>query len=433
MQSELNRLNGYSRRKFMSYSAKSLLGVGVAPMLANTVASDTRAEQLAAHSPRARNVIYLYMTGGMSHIDTFDTKPGKETQGPVESVKTAVTGQRISEYLPGMAGQMDKVAVLNGMHSTQGAHETGQYFMHTSYLKRGTISHPSLATWAMKLGGRLNTTLPGSVVVNGGSGAIGHGFMDSRFGPLGIGNPEQGLQHSKLAKGVSEDRLQRRLDMANTLNDKFLREHSTRKVRDYNALYDEALRMMHSSDLGAFDISKETAGLRAAYGDNSFGQGCLLARRLVEHRVRFVEVHLGGWDTHNDNFERVRERATLLDQGMSTLLADLDRRGMLEETLVVLSTEFGRSPNIVQTNGGRNHHPKAFSCLLAGGGVHGGINYGSTDPTGHEVATGKVTVPDFNATIAHALGLPIDHVETSPSGRPFKIADKGRPVFELFS
>ncbi|MDA1044926.1 MAG: DUF1501 domain-containing protein [Verrucomicrobia bacterium] len=433
MKDELNRLDTLSRRRFMSYTAKSLFGVGVAPMLGNTLATTSHAETPGTHPASARNVIYLFMSGGMSHIDTFDTKPGSANQGPVESIKTNVTGQRISEYLPGMARHMNKVALINSMYTTQGAHEQGQYFMHTSYIKRGTISHPSLACWALKLGGRTNETLPGNVVINGGSGAIGNGFLEPAYSPLVIGNPTAGLQHSTRANGITQKRLDHRVDMARQLNDKFLRQVKNKNVRSYNDLYDDALGLMRSSDLKAFDLDQETPGLRAAYGDNEFGQGCLLARRLVEHRVRFVEVHLGGWDTHTDNFDRVSERAAILDQGMSTLLADLQRRGMLEETLVVLATEFGRSPEIVKDNDGRNHHPKAFSCLLAGGGVHGGAVYGRTDPDGNEVIVDKVTVPDFNATIAYALGLPMHQTVFSPTGRPFKIADKGKPIVQLFS
>ena len=433
MKSELNQLDPLSRRRFISYSAKSLLGVGIAPMLGNTIATEGRAERPGLHPARARNVIYLFMSGGMSHIDTLDTKPGSESQGPVESIKTNVTGQRISQYLPGLAQQMDKVALINSMYSTQGAHEQGQYYMQTSYIKRGTISHPSLASWAMRMSGRTNETLPGNVVINGGSSTTGNGFLESRFSPLRIGNPSAGLQHSKRADGITAQRLQHRIDMAQQLNTKFLKQFNHKHVRAYNDLYDDALRLMGSRDLKAFDLNQEKAELRAAYGRNEFGQGCLLARRLVEHHVRFVEVHLGGWDTHTENFERVSDRAAILDQGMSTLLADLQRRGMLEETLVVLATEFGRSPEIVKGNDGRNHHPKAFSCALAGGGIHGGAVHGATDPSGHEIIADKVTIPDFNATIAYALGLPLEQIITSPSGRPFQIANKGTPCVELFS
>jgi uncharacterized protein (DUF1501 family) len=166
------------------------------------------------------------------------------------------------------------------------------------------------------------------------------------------------------------------------------------------------------------------------YGNDSFGQGCLLARRLVEHGVRFVEVNLGGWDMHQDIYTRLPEKLSTLDQGLGALLGDLDGRGLLEDTLVVLTSEFGRTPKINQ-NSGRDHYPKAFSSVLWGGGVNGGQVYGKTDK-GIEVTENKVTVPDFNATIAYALGLPLDTVLYSPSKRPFTVADKGQPVTALF-
>jgi len=188
---------------------------------------------------------------------------------------------------------------------------------------------------------------------------------------------------------------------------------------------------MNSKDLAAFDLSQEPKLTRDVYGDSRFGKSCLLARRLVEHGVRFVELTLGGWDTHNDNHDQVAGLTSPLDQSVSALLDDLHYRGLLDETLVVIGTEFGRSPEI-NSNAGRNHHPSAFSCVLAGGGIKGGQVYGSTDASGHSVADNGVSVPDFNATIAYALGLPIDKVVHSPSGRPFRVADKGRPITALF-
>jgi hypothetical protein len=188
---------------------------------------------------------------------------------------------------------------------------------------------------------------------------------------------------------------------------------------------------MRSSDLVAFDIDLETPAMRASYGETPFGSGCLLARRLVEHGVRYVEVVSDGWDTHADNFDRLGDLTPAIDQGLSALLADLDARGLLHETLVVLATEFGRTPDIDQDQG-RNHYPKAFSCLLAGGGVRGGQRYGSTDDEGREVVSDPVSIQDFNATIAHAAGLPLDYVVTSPTGRPFKVADKGVPITSIF-
>jgi uncharacterized protein (DUF1501 family) len=197
-------------------------------------------------------------------------------------------------------------------------------------------------------------------------------------------------------------------------------------------MYDDAIAMMKSEDLKAFDLTEEPDEMRAAYGKDNFGQGCLLARRLVERGVRFVEVSLGGWDTHNANFVRVPELCDTLDKGLASLLADLNARGLLDETMVVLASEFGRTPTINQ-NVGRDHYPKAFSAIMAGGGIKGGQVYGKTDKEGREVVENKVEVPSINASIAFALGLPLDQVIYSPSKRPFTIADKAQPLTELFA
>ena len=204
-------------------------------------------------------------------------------------------------------------------------------------------------------------------------------------------------------------------------------------MKAYEELYREAISLMNSKDLKAFDLREEDQATRDLYGSGNFAQGCLLARRLVEHDVRFVEVQLGGWDTHYDNFTAVEGRCLEFDQAYAALLTDLGKRGKLQDTLVVVATEFGRTPEIkTEHSNGRDHHPNAFSCVLAGGGVKGGMKYGATDSSGSKVKENVVSVQDFNATIAYALGLPHDLVLMSPTKRPFKIADKGTPVTSIF-
>jgi uncharacterized protein (DUF1501 family) len=222
-----------------------------------------------------------------------------------------------------------------------------------------------------------------------------------------------------------------RLQAAKALDKPFAETYNIKNVRAYSDMYDDAIKMMKSEELKAFDLDAEPAKLRDKYGRDRFGQGCLLARRLVEHGVRFVEVSFGSWDTHNANFTRVPELADELDAAMSTLLQDLQSHGLLDETLVVLATEFGRTPEL-NANDGRDHHPAGFSCVLAGGGIRGGQVFGATDERGDKVAAGAVSIPDFNATIGYALGLPLDTVVYSPSKRPFTVADKGKPVAQLF-
>lgn len=426
--------DAFSRRAFVTGAAKTLLGVGAMPLFSSMAQAATAGGLSLPSGAPAKSVIYLYMSGGMSHLDTFDTKPGAETQGPVESIKSNADGILVSQYFPNMAKQMDKVAVINSMNSTQGAHQQGRYYMHTSYQMRGTIRHPDMGAWtAMHLGKR-NQGLPANVKIGGNSAGLGGGFLESKFGALPIGNPEAGLQHSTLPRGVGDDQFNRRMKRVHRMNELFTEKYDTKQARAYAEMYDEAVRLMKSKDLETFDLTQEKQETREAYGNNPFGQACLLARRLVENGVRFIEVDHGGWDTHEDNFGRVELRGTQLDQALAALLADLSSRGMLQDTLVVLATEFGRTPTVqVERNNGRNHYPQAFTCLLAGGGIKGGLKYGSTDKEGREVVENQVNVPSFNATIAHALGLPLEKKTMSPSLRPFTVADKGKPILELFS
>jgi uncharacterized protein (DUF1501 family) len=223
-----------------------------------------------------------------------------------------------------------------------------------------------------------------------------------------------------------------RLALARKFDADFHQRYNVKQVRAYTQMYDDAVRIMQSKDLAAFNLNEEQEATRERYGDNSFGQGCLLARRLIENDVRAVEVSYGGWDMHNNVFISAPERCGVLDQAMAALLDDLERRGRLDSTVVVLTTEFGRTPRINQ-NAGRDHYPKAFSSVVAGGGFQGGITYGQTDEGGENVIENPVKIPDFNATIAYAMGMPLDHVIFSPSKRPFTVAHKGKPVLDLLA
>ena len=311
-----------TRRHFMRMTAGSTLGVGLLTQaMSEDIFAAADADSTLRKRPTARNVIYLYMSGGMTHIDTFDPKPGSEVGGPVEAIPTNVDGVFISEYLPGIAQHMDKAAIVRSLTSTQGAHAQGNYYMHTSYSPRGTIKHPGLGAWIQRLDGKTNRTLPAAVRVGGG-GAGGAGFMESKFAPLQLGNPNEGLKNSKLSEGMTEREFDDRLALTNAFNKKFRETYNQKDVRAQKDMYEDAVKLMRSEDLKAFDLSKEDAKVREAYGNNSFGQGALLARRLLENDVRFVEVNLGGWDTHSNNFVSVPQRTATLDQAVSTLLTD---------------------------------------------------------------------------------------------------------------
>jgi uncharacterized protein (DUF1501 family) len=429
--SDFNRYDEPTRRRFISNAAKMYLGVNLFPMLGSSIAG---AAPTSAGTAKAKSVIYLYMSGGMSHLDTFDPKKKKDVMGPTEAIATKATDIMVGKWLPETAKVMDKVCVVNSMTSRQGAHEQGTYIMHTSYDMRGTVKHPSLGAWVMKLGGRHNPEIPGYVAIDSSQEYSGGGFFGAKYAAAPIGSPTDGLQDSKKPGAVSQADFDSRLSLADRLNKQFHGRYENADVKAYEELYLEAIKLMKSKDLKAFNIKDEPAATRQLYGQGRFAQGCMLARRLVEHGVRFVEVQLGGWDTHYDNFAAVEGRCKELDQAYAGLLTDLEKRGMLKDTLVVVATEFGRTPEIkTEHNDGRDHHPAAFTCLLAGGGVKGGFKYGETDASGNRVKDKPVTPQDFNATIAYALGVPHDLTVMSPSGRPFKFADKGVPVMDVFA
>lgn len=424
--------NDQSRREFATRAARSLLGVSLLPGWARGAGSPPpapRPPQVAT----ARQVIYLYMAGGQSHLDTWDPKESAKTSGPVKPIATTVDGVRVSEYLPLTARQMHQVAVVRSLTSNQGAHEQGNYFMHTSYAPRGTIRHPGLGAWLnLFQPGAGHDTLPNYVYVGNDSRHPGAGFLPAVHQPLFVNHPESGIKNVTRQDGLSAEKLEKRLGLAAELDREFVEAFPHRRVKAYAEMYDGAMRMMRSADLKAFDLAAESEAIRRAYGADPFGQGCLLARRLLEHGVRFVEVSLGGWDTHSANFVQMPDLCATFDRAYATLLNDLHLRGMLAETLVVVATEFGRTPDI-NMNVGRDHYPQAFSAALAGGGVRGGQLFGETDAEGREVVADPTDVPSFNATLAQALGLPLDQVVFSPEKRPFTIADKGSPLGRLFA
>ena len=418
-----------SRRKFIKGMAKTCLGVS-----AIMGAGDLTAYEIPGKPASARHVIFLYMSGGMTHIDTFDPKPeNAEVMGETNAIATSADGIQIGHWLPETAKQMHNASLIRSLTSNQGAHQQANYLLHTSYQRRGTIKHPTLGSWVSRLSGKLNKTLPAQVRINGGSDVLGAGFLESKHGPLPLGNPSSGIQNSKAAKYLDETMYDGRLKTAQEFNKMFLGEYSQKQVRAYTDLYNDAVKLMSSKDLEAFDLTKETQETRDMYGDDNFGQGCLLARRLVDTGVRFVEVQLGGWDMHNDVFGNMETRGATLDQGLSALLKDLERTGKLSNTMVVVASEFGRSPEVKAGRIGRDHHPTAFSAFLAGGGIKGGTVYGVSDKRAHYVEEEGASVEDLNATIAHALGLKLEEIHYSPSGRPFKVAHDGKILNKILA
>jgi len=413
-----------TRRQFVESLAAGLLGVSLVPSGGAAAALAAPAAQRA--TAKARRVIYLFMEGGMSHLDTFDLKPdNKEVQGPVSPIKTSADGIQISEYLPLLARQMHHVALIRSLTHNLGAHEPGQYIIRTGFAHQTGITHPALGAWCTLLGTPLNAGLPPYVRIGDLANHPGCGFFDMKYSPLPISKAEDGLANSTLRAGMTQERFQRNLTLAEKLDASLLAQFPNKDVRAYGEIYANAVRTMTSSDLDAFDLTKEPEAVREAYGsDHAFGAGVLLARRLVERGVNFVEVDLGGWDTHLDNHKAVAARCAILDRPLARLIADLDASGLLDETLIVLATEFGRTPEIDEFKG-RSHHPFAFSCLLIGGGIQGGQVIGKSDASGSRVTEQPVSILDFHATIATALGLDTTRLEAPfVGGQKFSIIGK---------
>lgn len=413
---ELAGKDPLSRRYFMEMSAKLTLGVGLSvPFLPRNLP--------AQEGGKAKNLIYIYLSGGMTHLDTFDPKRG-DVMGNTEVINTNVDNMKMGMHLTELAKQADKLAVINSMFSTNGAHEQGQYIMRTGYEKRATIVHPTVGPWAATLLGESGKVLPDSVVI--GRSTSNAGFMEPRLSPLPIADPAGGVPNTELI--VEGERFTRRMEMAQKLGQQFTEKFKYTGPESYVEYYNQANKLLKSDELSAFDISGENA---TEYGTTRLGQGCLLARRLVENGVRVVEVISGGWDMHVDVATGTASKLPELDKAVAALLKDLESRGLLDTTLVAIGTEFGRTPDI-NMNSGRDHYPAAYSCVLAGGGIKGGTVYGSTDGSGKKVKSDPVKPEDFLATIGYGLGLPLDQTVYSPTQRPFTFADKGKPVTKLF-
>ncbi len=421
-----------SRRTFLERCAKAAYGLSILPFLGHeTFGAETIAAPIAplVKGPgfgSAKNIIILNLTGGMTHIDTFDPKTG-ETKGPGKAISTKADFQ-VTEYLPKTAAIADKIAVIRSMSAKIGVHEAARYFMRTGFEKRGTIKHPWLGAWAQHYLGPSHQTLPSSVCVNRNSDH-GNGFFPATFSPLPILDPDAGLQNSRSA--VGPDGVSKRLDLVNQLDQSFRQRFPDENVSAYDDFYESTVRLMKSSDLKAFDVTAEPSALRESYGKNKFGQGCLLARRLIENGIRSVEVVSGGWDMHNNLEEAMGSRGGEFDVAFAALISDLESRGLLKNTLVAVMTEFGRKPDF--QGSGRGHYPKVFTTVLAGAGIKRGYVHGASDPTGSEPIKDPVTVGNLHATIGYAAGLAINEPAISPSGRPFTVGNKAEPVRDLFA
>lgn len=421
-----SRIHGEGRRSFFRRIA---LGAGGAVTLGWNESTALLANDLRK---RGMACILLYMRGAPSQFETFDPKPGTETGGPTAAIATAAAGIHIAEGWERVAEQMKDISIIRSLtNGKEGAHDRAVYQLHTGYLQSATVRHPSLGAIAAAELGAKSFDLPHFVNIGHRSGVIGAGYLGMSFEPFGLVDPTKLPSNIELPTGIDADRFTRRNDLLFGLETDFAETGGRVPVRDHQALYGKARRMVLSPRLKAFDLNQERDSVRDQFGRNEFGQGCLLARRLVEEGVTFVEVESQGWDTHDDNFNRVKKLAGSVDPAFAALVADLKERGLLETTLVIWMGEFGRTPRI-NAKAGRDHHPLSFNVALAGGGIQGGRVVGATNREGTFVESRPVTVPDLFCTFCQSLRIDPRKERISPLGRPLKVVEGGAPVTELF-
>lgn len=415
----------------------------------------TFAAEALPRTDKSRHCILLWMSGGPAQTDTWDLKPGHANGGEFQEIATASTGLRFSEHLPKLATMSDQLAVLRGLSTREGDHGRGTYLMRTGRAPMGAMAYPSIgASLANQLGSN-DHALPGYVSIGAfrafNPEAFGPGFLGSKYSPLFVGAsdmpgamtmPQQGFPELRVQSidrnaGITDQRVERRLGLWKSLQSDFLAGNRGTAAVAHNTVYEGALKLMSSQQAKAFDLSTEKTELREAYGRSVFGQGCLLARRLIEQGVSFVEISLGtssggvGWDTHSNGFAAIKTLSAELDAGWSTLMRDLQDRGLLESTTILWMGEFGRTPRI-NTTAGRDHFPNAWSAVLAGGGIAGGQAYGQTSPDGQTVVDGQIDEGDLLATLCRAVGLKDNVSAMSPIGRPIPLAE-GTPIKAVLS
>jgi hypothetical protein len=432
----------FDRRDFLQFSLAASMGVSFSDWL-------PRLARAAEGQPRPKSCILLWMAGGPAQTDTFDLKPGHKNGGTVKPIATAVTGIQISEKLPGLAKELNDLAVIRSLTSTEGDHERGAQLMLTGYAPRGgNLNYPVLGSLIAKELAPPDVELPPFVSVSPFRlSELGAGILGPKYAPLTVSGQSDdptaranlNVENLRPPAAVGKAAMENRFGLLKTMQADFRQQFANESTEAQIANYDKAMSMVRTEARGAFKLDEEAAELRDSYGRNRFGQGCLLARRLVERGVSFVEVTLSGtdanaqlgWDTHADSARLVGELCDVLDPAWATLMRDLRDRGLLQSTLVVWMGEFGRTPEINE-QAGRDHFPVAWTTVLGGAGIKGGQAYGSTGADGMKVVDKPVTVPELYATICTALD--IDHTKDniSPEGRPVALVENhAEPVKEL--
>jgi uncharacterized protein (DUF1501 family) len=421
-------------------SRRSLLTVGAAGGLGLTLPNLLRLEKARAEKKQyeflpavAKSVIHIFLPGGMAHQESFDPKPFApiEYRGEMKTIQTN-TGETFCETLPNLAKMADKFAVIRSMTHGEAAHERGTHNMFTGYKPSPALSYPCIGSVISHEYGPRNDLPPYVCIPNVPNEFASNGYLSSSYAPFSLGaDPANGnfrVQDLALPGGVDDARFTRRRYALEIVNGRFAQQQKADSVKAMDTFYERAYSLIASPQAReAFDIEKEPANIRDEYGRNAAGQRMLMARRLTAAGVRLVTLTYGGWDMHNQITGGMRNQMPALDQALSTLIRDLDRMGLLKETLVMVSSEFGRTPKINAT-AGRDHWPKVFSVMLAGGGIKGGLIYGTSNATASEPDSDPVNPADLMTTVYHQMGIVADKELMAPGDRPIEIVDGGNVV-----
>ncbi len=414
---------GMSRRHFMQHMATSVALVPGMQFLSHLQANAAEVKK------KQKACILMWMGGGPPTIDIWDLKPGSKNGGEFKPIKTAASGVEISEHMPETAKQFKNLSIIRSMSTREADHGRGRYFMHTAFVPNPTVVHPTFGSVVShELGSkRPELEIPSFVSIDGGSESPG--FLGMTNAPFTVDS--NGNIRNADTGALDANRLNNRFAMLDVIEQGFIGSKRGEAPQSHKDVYKRALNLMTSSQMEAFKVAKEDPKMLESYGNNAFGRGCLMARRLVEAGVPFIEVNLGGWDLHANVFDTLQnQRLPVLDKAIAGLTKDLTDRGMIDDVCLVWMGEFARTPRINQ-DVGRDHWANSWSVMIGGGGLKNGQAVGATDKDGLSVE-GQAYLPgDVWATVAHALGIPLDTVYTSKNGRPIKIANSGSPIKQL--
>jgi len=414
---------GMNRRHFLGHLAGATALVSPAFTLTRALAA--QATKLKSNH---KSCILLWMGGGPPSIDIWDMKPGTPTGGNFKPISTTGDGQ-ITELLPKVAKQMHRLSIVRSMSTREADHERGRYYMHTGFVPNPNVQHPSYGSVvAHELADDLrDLEIPPFVSIGGAS--EGPGFLGMAYAPFQV---DSNGRVRNVKANVEEARMMDRMKLLGLLERRFVRENRGPSPAEHAKVLDSTLSLLTSSQMEAFKVESEPEQFRESYGDTNFGRGCLMARRLVETGVPFVEVNLGGWDLHQNCFTGLQQKLPEVDQAMSALVEDLASRGLLENTIVLWMGEFGRTPRI-NGNAGRDHWARSWSIVAGGGGIAGGRVIGETDEEGTQVTSTPYSSEDLMATICTAMGISLDKAFKATNGRPMKIAGGGKVINDLLA